>query len=100
MRGGERLDFDDTGEVSRETQQELGSKVLGVLNNEPERRKADTAEMAALNEAVFEHVDILGILEKTTKVAEKMDPKVLLGLREDVRRNPKVGAEMTKSRAA
>jgi len=98
MRGGESLGGgeDELGERSRDGEREIGARVIGVQNepeddNVVESGDGNLERLRRLNEAVFEKVDIAGVVERTVRMAEKIDWNKLVELRGELRDNPEIG---------
>lgn len=96
MRSGETLGGGEKGERERDDEREIGAQVLRLpdeVASEDVPAEGDELERARrLNDAVFEKVDILAVIERTLKAAERIDLDKLVELREGLRENPEIGA--------
>lgn len=86
-----------SGERSRDEERRIGAKVIGVENTLKDDKLAeekgeDAEQLHRLNEAVFDKIDMMAVVERTMKVAEKIDLGKLAMLRDRLQENLEIGA--------
>lgn len=101
MSGGEKLgggEADARGEQGRDEARGIGARVLEAQNelvgggdNLAEGENETPERLRRLNEAAFEKVDIIAVIERTMKVGERIDLGKLAELRDELSENPEVG---------
>ncbi len=92
--GGEAVEL---GERSRDEERGIGVRMIRAESelmggdHLAEKKDEISEQLRQLNEAVFEKVDMVAVIERTVKVARKIDLGKLAELRDELRENPEIG---------